>query len=371
MATGIAFIKWENYAGSDTMQPLFSSVPLTFNSDQEKLHELHAGDRLWLVSRHPADHQYYFVAMLVVRHVTLNEPGDPHAQFGRYRIECDPKLSIDLQHRFPAEGLLRVFTFSTNKPVRYGASLGQSVQRIRMLSDADENILNHALASLTSGQHDLLDLPCGLWTKCDRVFADYFLADWQSRRKPMAFLLYDSPPILPAGAPVFIHSDKTLRVLAAFKGSRYVAGHKQTATPDERIAQRDWIWSSFRENTLNPPPKSEFDLFWERQNGIRAFMLIDNLIEVPGGPQFKDYGRALQWGYPMGVGYQYLTLSQSLLLLRTTDLDSENARQYESSLWADSIWMLNAIQHTGRLSGTSAITCAHLLRLREWRELLP
>jgi hypothetical protein len=35
---------------------------------------------------------------------------------------------------------------------------------------------------------------------------------------------------------------------------------------------------------------------------------------------FKEYGRALEWGYPMGVGYRYLTLPQTFLLLRCSAL---------------------------------------------------
>ena len=47
---------------------------------------------------------------------------------------------------------------------------------------------------------------------------------------------------------------------------------------------------------------------------------------------FKDYGRALGWGYPMGVGYRYLTLAQSYLLLRSAELSEELNRHYLHSL---------------------------------------
>jgi hypothetical protein len=52
---------------------------------------------------------------------------------------------------------------------------------------------------------------------------------------------------------------------------------------------------------------------------------MDNLSEFSAKVPFKVYGRALEWGYPMGVGYRYLTLSQSLLLLRTSDAQVSNS----------------------------------------------
>jgi len=60
-----------------------------------------------------------------------------------------------------------------------------------------------------------MDSPFGLWTKCDAVFADYFLSNWTAREEPLAFLLYDSPPDVPSGAPVFIHSDGHLRLIVS------------------------------------------------------------------------------------------------------------------------------------------------------------
>jgi hypothetical protein len=41
------------------------------------------------------------------------------------------------------------------------------------------------------------------------------------------------------GAPVFIHSDKSLRLLARFREGQYVAGHKFTVEVDERMAERE------------------------------------------------------------------------------------------------------------------------------------
>ena len=111
---------------------------------------------------------------------------------------------------------------------------------MRFLSLNDEEVLKAALRRVVLASQSP-DSPCSLWTKCDGVFADYFLKNWKEKREPLAFLLYDSPPALAGGAPVFIHSNKTMRLIARFRGAQYVAGYKPTVTEAERIAERERI----------------------------------------------------------------------------------------------------------------------------------
>ena len=177
-----------------------------------------------------------------------------------------------------------------------------------------------------------MESPFGLWTKCDSVFGNYFKKNWEARTEPLAFLLYDSPPVLPVGAPVFIHSDKNLRLLASFRTSKYVSGYKPTIETVERLAERERIWSTFRCSTIDPPEKAQFDQFWDSQHGVRSLFIMDNLVEVPIELPFKHYGRALEWGYPMGVGYRYLTLSQCLLLLRATAVSADIRESFMTPL---------------------------------------
>jgi hypothetical protein len=151
-------------------------------------------------------------------------------------------------------------------------------------------------------------------------------------RPPVAFLLYDPPPTLAPGAPVFVHSDKVLRLIGAFRGAQYVAGYKPTVTAEERLAERERVWQDYRAATLEPPSRSDFDAFWDAQHGVRGLFLMEHVAEVPALATFKDYGRALGWGYPMGVGYRYLTLAQSYLLLCSANLASELNRQYLDTL---------------------------------------
>ncbi|HUG92530.1 MAG TPA: hypothetical protein VML55_16950 [Planctomycetaceae bacterium] len=321
MRDAVIFMQWESYAGADGEPPFFASEPLTFNSRQERLHELAPGDRLWLVSRSPDDRQYYIVAVLSIAAVKRNDPASREgSMFGEFAVVADRAGSHDLGKRFSAEGLLRAFQFETGRPIRYGASIGQSLQTLRVLDETDGRVLDAALARILAGEERLLDAPFGLWTKCDREFADYFLKNWTERREPLAFLLYDSPPVLLPGAPVFIHSEKHLRLIARFRESQFIAGQKFTVDEAERLAERERIWQTWRAGTLDPPDKAAFDAFWQRQHGVRSLFVMDEVVAVPRPSQFKEYGRALEWGYPTGVGYRYLSLSQSYMLLKEASI---------------------------------------------------
>ncbi|GEM_PF-1169125 len=329
MSSAITFIRWDNYASGLDGRGFFAADPLTFNSRQERLHSLNTGDRLWLVSRCPEDQQYYFVGVLHVDALQRNLPDSSLARvFGEFAVVAERTRSHDLGKKFPSEGLLRAFEFDSRRPIQFGASIGQSLQTIRLLAPSDDRVLEAALGRIIGGEAPVLDAPFGLWTKCDAVFADYFVKNWGVRREPLAFLLYDSPPVLPAGAPVFVHSDKNLRLLASFRESQFVVGHKQTAEANERVAERERIWTMYRANTIDPPTKREFDSFWDAQNGVRALFMMDNLTELPKPLPFKVYGRALEWGYPIGVGYRYMTLSQIVLLLRAAGLPDSTRDLY-------------------------------------------
>ncbi|MEX0717133.1 MAG: hypothetical protein WD066_11115 [Planctomycetaceae bacterium] len=327
MSGAVAFIQWENFVGSLDSTALFAQNPITFNSRQPRLHELAVGDRLWLVSRNPADQQYYFVALLSVEATSRNDPCSAKArEYGEYAIVAHRAASCDLATRFAAEGLLRSFQFEPDRPIKYGANIGQSLQTLRFLSAEDAIVLDEAFRRVTEEDAEPIGTVCGLWTKCDRVFADYFLRDWTARQAPMGFLLYDWPPALPAGSPIFIHSDKELRLVARFRESQHVSGHKFTASPEERIEERERIWRAWRAETIGPESKSEFDAFWDKQYGVRGLLVIDEVIALPRPSRFREYGRAVEWGYPTGVGYRYLSLAETYLLLRLAMLDAETTR---------------------------------------------
>lgn len=320
MASAVIFMQWESYESASGQPLFFHQDPLTFNSRQDRLHKLSPGDHLWLVSRRPADQQYYFVTLLQIASLKHNAPDSDEARFGEYAIVANRAESHDLGTRFPAEGLLRAFQFDSLKPIRHGASIGHSLQTLRILSSEDEQVLTKQLQRLHEEGGAAFDAPFGLWTKCNRVFTDYFLKNWEQRKEPLAFLLYDPPPALRQGSPIFIHSDKDLRLTASFVAGHFIAGHKFTADKEERLAERERIWTTYRAHTIDPPTKADFDLFWDKQHGVRALFVMEDLVRVSNPPPFSVYGRALEWGYPAGVGYRYLACSQCLLLWRCCHL---------------------------------------------------
>ncbi len=227
--------------------------------------------------------------------------------------------------------------FETGKPVRYGASIGQSLQTLRILDSSDEQILDVCCQRLRKGRADDIHQPFGLWTKCNLIFAEYFLRNWNERRTPLAFLLFDPPPALPQGALVFVHSEKRLRFLARFCESQYVSGQKFTVDPHERRAERERIWATYRAGTISAPTKNDFDEFWEKEHGVRGLFMMDRLEAVSVPCPSSKYTRALEWGYPKGVGYRYLSLAQSYLLLRGAGLPTETTARFAQQLVADSI----------------------------------
>jgi hypothetical protein len=317
MPSLITYIQWGNYAGEDGMPPLFGVEPLAYNSNQDRLHLAEPGDTLWLVSRCPEDKQYYLVAKLTAARQERNGPESDFARlFGQYRLVMNRTMSRDLNRSVPAEGVLRAMTFDPAKPVRHGSSLGQSLQSVRMVSSIDEELLESVVARLDDPPAGAFKLVRGLWTKCDLEYAEYFRINAAAGREPQAFLLYDPPPSLPDGAPVFIHSDKAIRLIARYRASQFVAGHRFTCDAVDRDQERERIWRQFREGTINSPDRAAFDRFWIAQNGVRALLLLDQFHWLVQPLSFKSYSRVLDWGYPTGVGYRYLSHWQCACLSR-------------------------------------------------------
>jgi hypothetical protein len=50
--------------------------------------------------------------------------------------------------------------------------------------------------------------------------------------------------------------------------------------------------------------------------------MLDNFISLPHTPQYKEYGRALEWGYPQGVGWRPLDLFQTHYMMNLGGVDA-------------------------------------------------
>jgi hypothetical protein len=328
MPDAICFIGWDSYVAGRDGRGFFAQEPLSFNSAQQRLHQAEIGDHVWLVSRHPDDKQYYIVAVLRVAEQRRNDPArEVGSSYGEYGIIADRSGSYDLSRRFPAEVLLRSLAYESGRPIQHGANVGQSIQAIRFVTEVDAIVLNHCLSRVLYGLEAQPGL-VGLWTKCNRVFADYFTLNWRTRRLPQAFLLYDSPPSLPVGAPVFIHSEQCLRLLARFRRADYVASYRRTTESAEQESEMERCWHEYRAGTIDAPDRTEFEEFWKKQDFVRSFVVLDNFIELPEQPQFKEYGRALEWGYPAGVGWRPLDLFQAHYLMSLSKLDAATMAFY-------------------------------------------
>jgi hypothetical protein len=59
---------------------------------------------------------------------------------------------------------------------------------------------------------------------------------------------------------------------------------------------------------------------------------MDEVAEIASPVTFKAYGRALEWGFPMGVGYRYLSMPQSVLLLRLAAMPAEAKHSFLRSV---------------------------------------
>ena len=53
MPAALIFMHWDGYETPAGGALFFAQTPLSFNSRQDRLHQLAPGDRLWLVSRCP------------------------------------------------------------------------------------------------------------------------------------------------------------------------------------------------------------------------------------------------------------------------------------------------------------------------------
>ena len=169
----------ESYIGASDRRPFFSEEPLTFNMRQERLHRLAAGDRLWLVSRCPEDGQYYFVAVLRIEQLIRNPPGSEKATlFGEYAIRATGPRATTLAKGSPPRDSSCAFTFETGRAIKYGASIGQSLQSLRLLDSSDERVLDAALGTIQRGESPPFVTSCGLWNEMCSVFAGYFLKNW-------------------------------------------------------------------------------------------------------------------------------------------------------------------------------------------------
>ena len=95
-----------------------------------------------------------------------------------------------------------------------------------------------------------------------------------------------------------------------------------------KLEERERCWNEFRAGTIDAPSRADFESFWERQDGVRSVIVIDTLSAVPAASQYKEYGRALEWGWPAGVGWRPLDLFQSHYLMNVCGVEEATVSFY-------------------------------------------
>lgn len=330
MSDLIAFIRWSEYEQRPDGYPFFGVDTVSFNSSQSRLHLAEPGDRVWLVSRNPSDQQYYLVGVLTVAFKEFNELGTlEYERFGQYRVTGKSSECVDLGLKLPIEDVIRSLSFEPVRPLAPDASIGQSIQTMRLLSKDDRFLLLRLLERIRSEadpkpERQVWNPVVGIWTKCSGAYARKFLENWQSSSTVQAFLLYDAQPFLPRRAPVFVHADAKLLLLARFAGSEVVRGYKPLYSEAERSSEMRRVWERYRAPLRKPIESSEakFQEFWERKNGIRSLMLIREISALPRPIPWSEYGtKLLEWGMPTCVGYRYLTLTQVKTLANVSETE--------------------------------------------------
>jgi hypothetical protein len=107
---------------------------------------------------------------LVVSSLERNPPeSEKGRRYGEFAVVCDRVKSLNLGKQFPAEGLLRGLAFQPGRPIKYGASIGQSLQTLRVHSQKGEplaawgSILSEEITARRKGllMHLRLDSPTG------------------------------------------------------------------------------------------------------------------------------------------------------------------------------------------------------------------
>lgn len=131
----LALWKWENWS-KEAETPEQIATP-NFSSGQKRLHQLAAGDSLWLVTYTP-NQQLKLVRRLVVHAKLTNPPG---SRYGAYRVVGHPRVTLDFGEGLSIDTLIHYIRFMPHKPIPVGGVVPQYLQTIRELAADDSRLL--------------------------------------------------------------------------------------------------------------------------------------------------------------------------------------------------------------------------------------
>lgn len=152
----------------------------------------------------------------------------------------------------------------------------------------------------------------GILLKTQPKYAETFLRHWELTRKPQAFCIYNRRPYLQVGDPVFCHVVRANRLIfvAKFVRSEWVRAFKGVEPRERCLQERERIWRLYKDSQLHTDDKVEFDEFWDRWDGVRSLVVMEDLRRVKRVVRWNDIRRkVLYTNFPHGVGYYYFSES--------------------------------------------------------------
>jgi hypothetical protein len=164
----------------------------------------------------------------------------------------------------------------------------------------------------------------GILLKTQPKYANTFIKQWELTGKPQVFCIYNRRPHLQVGDPVFCHAvgENRLIFVAKFVRSEWVRAFKPVESKETCLQERERIWTLYHNNQLHTDSKKEFDSFWEKWDGVRSIVIIEELKRIEKIVTWDDIRRrVLYTNFPHGVGYYYLSESDLKALIELTSIN--------------------------------------------------
>jgi len=196
----------------------------------------------------------------------------------------------------------------------------------------------------------------GILLKTRPEYADVFLGNWRLKKKPQAFCIFDKLPVLPRGKPVFTHVSgrKHIGFVGSLLRSEFVPAYKPFESDETRLLWRERIWQQYHDHQLHTHTKSEFDKFWEMENGVRSLVLVNDLVVPNVRISWRSVQRIMYTGYPVGVGYRYLLEEEcralNELCFGPTDFDEAPPEATPKTCYAASIAIIPQVLRKGPMT---------------------
>lgn len=110
--------------------------------------------------------------------------------------------------------------------------------------------------------------------------------------KPQVFLVYDSKSISKKGDLILVYVVKSGKgeeignfcagrhwSYTTLIESKWLRRHKRLENENTRLKERERVWSLYGNGQLHTRDKREFNRFWDDQDGVRGFVVMEIQLE--------------------------------------------------------------------------------------------